>query len=65
MPKKRKEKAYKKCPTCGHTFWDMPAKKWGETGPQCSYCIEEELEQRSFDSLNDPDFPYSWESDDV
>lgn len=44
-PLSNDEKAYKKCPGCGHTFWDMPCKEWGETGPTCHYCIEEEQSQ--------------------
>jgi hypothetical protein len=44
-PKKaKKDQAYKKCPGCGHTYWDLPAKQWGETAHICHYCIEDELE---------------------
>jgi hypothetical protein len=38
--------AYKKCPGCGHTHWDLPAECWGETGPVCEYCVEDSRQER-------------------
>lgn len=46
VPKAEGQNGYKKCPGCGHTFFHLPCKEWGEvTDFKCQYC-EEEAEDR-------------------